>query len=172
MTDITYLKSDGTPQVIADAMEAVGDTSLPIEDRAAVYGVLHQIQLRINRAIREAKKNGLAEDLVRDFPDGVGPVYIAWEAIDVRYPCNTSDNWQDDGVQEAMAAIRSNPETRDYIRSIPAHLEIDPIALGEAVHMGSAVARALYDEIRDKGWRTEAGRRAAIKVREPRRKAA
>lgn len=172
MTDITVIKGDGTPQVIADAMDGVSNPEFPVEDRAGMYAVLYNIQLRINRALREAKKQGLAEEIVRDYPDGVGPVYIKWDAYDVAYPCNSAENWEDAGVQDAMEAIKANPETSDYIRAIPAHLEIDPLALGEAVHMGSAVARALYQEIRDKGWRTEGGRRASLKVREPRRKAA
>ena len=165
------LRADGTPQVLADAMEAVQDTSLPIEDRAGLYAVLYTIQKRINRALGIRQKGATAQnELLMAIAQGglkeLGPLYLAWEAFDVKYPCNAAENWTDDGVQEALEAIRRDPATSEYVRVIPAHLEIDVPALGEAVHAGSAAARALYDELREKGWRTEGGRRASLKVRE------
>lgn len=176
MTDLTVIR-DGAPQVIADAMDVVQNPEASIEDRAAVYGYLFELQRRINRALGIRQKGATAQSeivahIAASGIEELGPLFIKWEAIDVRYPCNEADNWTDSGVQDAMAVIRANPETSDYIRAIPAHLEVDVLALGQAVHDGSAVARALFAELKDKGWRTEAGRRAALKVREPRRKAA
>ena len=174
------IRADGTPQVIADAMEAVQNMSLPIEDRAGLYAVLYTIQKRINRALGIRQKGATAQNELlmamaqRDIKE-LGPLYLGWEAFDVKYPCNAAENWTDIDVQDALEAIRRDPLTSDYVRVIPAHLEIDVPALGEAVHAGSAPARALYDELRQKGWRTEGGRRASLQVREvtaPERKAA
>lgn len=174
---LQVLKNDGTPQVIADALEAVQNPEYAIEDRAAIYGFLFELQRRINRALGIRQKGHTAQSeitahLVATGTEELGPLYVKWEAYDVAYPCNSAENWTDATVQDGMADIRDNPETSAYIRSIPAHLEIDVAALGQAVHDGSLAARALFNELKDKGWRTEGGKRAALKVREPRRKAA
>lgn len=161
MSDITTL---ALPKVINDAMAQVGDTSVALEDRAAFYTLLYTVQLRINRVLRQAKKDGLVEEIVRDHPDGIGPITVAWEAFDVEWPCNDEGNWTDTNVQEAMAVLSLiSPE---FFRHIPDHFEINTAALGEAVHMGDPVARQLHTECKDRGWRTEGGRRAALKVRE------
>ncbi len=167
--------STGIPAVIADAMSAVGDPAYSVEDRAALYGFLFELQRRVNRALGIRQKGAtaqkeLAEHIVRH--GELGPLYVTWRAMDVKYPCNDADNWTDVGVQDDMAAIKGSRDTSGYVRTIPAHLEIDALALGEAVHNGSPIAKALYDEIRDKGWRTEAGREAVLKVREAKAKAA
>lgn len=177
MTEITYLKGDGTPQVIADAMEAVANPEYAVEDRAAIYAFLYELQRRINRALGIRQRGATAQSeitahLIANGIEELGPVFVKWEAFDVAYPCNAAENWTDETVQAGMEAIRSNPETRDYIRAVPAHLEIDVAVLGQAIQDGSLAARALFTELKDKGWRTEGGKRAALKVREPRRKAA
>ncbi|MBA3405707.1 MAG: hypothetical protein H0U13_13675 [Gemmatimonadaceae bacterium] len=169
MSNVTVLKGDGTPQVIADAMAAVSDPSVSVDDRAALYGFLYELQRRVNRALGIRQRGAtaqreLAEHIVRH--GELGPLYVTWRAMDVKYPCNAADNWTDAGVQDGMAAIKGSRDTSGYVRAIPAHLEIDVLALGEAVHNGSPIAKALYDEIRDKGWRTEAGREAVLKVHE------
>jgi hypothetical protein len=177
VTELAVIR-DGPPQIIADAMAALRDPETPIQDRAAIYGVLAVMVREMNKAMGTYIRSGptakseLIAHLTAQGLEELGPLYIKWEAFDVAYPCNAAENWTDSGVQDAMAAMRGNPETSDYIRAIPAHLEIDVMALGQAVHDGSATARALFAELKDKGWRTEAGRRAALKVREPRRKAA
>jgi hypothetical protein len=176
VTELTVIR-DGAPKAIADAMDVVQDPEASIEDRAAVYGYLFELQRRINRALGIRQKGATAQSeitahIAASGVEELGPLFIKWEAMDVRYPCNDAENWTDSGIQDAMAAMKGDPTTSDYIRTIPAHLEVDVLALGQAVHDGSATARALFAELKDKGWRTEAGRRAALKVRESRRKAA
>lgn len=161
MSDITTL---ALPKVINDAMAGLTDSDESLDNRVAFYGLLHQVQLRINRVLRQAKKDGLVEEVVRDYPDGIGPVTVTWEAFDVEWPCNDEGNWQDSGVQEHMSIIAlMSPE---YIRHIPDHFEINTAALGEGVHNGDPVAKHLHTECKEKGWRIEGGRRAALKVRE------
>jgi len=50
--------------VIDDAMAGLVDPGQSLDNRVAFYGLLHQVQLRINRVLRQAKKEGLAEELV------------------------------------------------------------------------------------------------------------
>jgi hypothetical protein len=168
---MTLVKPDGVPQIITDAMEAVGDTSLPLEDRVGVYAVLHQIQLRINRAIKAAKDD-LIVGIERAGLKELGPVSIKATAVDPRYDCNLPENWGDEGIQSAMADLWADASTHRYIRSIPAHLEIDVHALAEDVQLGSQVALDLYRQLNDKRWRTEQARRLSLAVREPKGKAA
>ncbi len=160
---MTILKYDGTPQVIADAMEAVQDRSLPIEDRAAVYSVLHQIQLRINRALKAAKDDIVIA--VDDAPDKrLGPLSIRATAIDAKWPCNDEENWTDATVQDAMAMLHKIAP--DYIRHVPEHYEIRTAELGRGVYDADPVARELHAECKRRGWRTEEGRRLSLAVRE------
>jgi hypothetical protein len=162
---------------ISEAMDLVQADDLPIEDRAALYAFLYEVQRRINRSLGIRQKgrtaqHELIEHMTRSGVDGLGPLYLAWEAFDVKYPCNAADQWTDENIQSAMRAIREDPTTRDFIREVPHHLEIDVLALGQAVHDGSARARALYDELRARKWRTEGGRRPALRVRESKKKKA
>ena len=171
MSNITYMKGDGTPQIIADAMDAVQNPDLPLEDRAGVYAVLHQIQLRINRAIRSAKDD-IILGIERQGLKELGPLSIKATAVDPRYDCNMPENWGDEGVQSAMADLWADAATHRYIRSIPAHLEIDVHALAEDVQLGSQVALDLYRMLNEKRWRTEQARRLSLAVREAKGKAA
>lgn len=162
------------PQPVADAMEMVQADEMTIEDRAALYGFLYELQRRINRALGIRQKGAtaqhqLTEYLSRTGMSDLGPLYLAWEAFDVKYPVNAADNWTDASVQAAMRAMRDDPTTRDFIREVPEHLEIDVAALGQAVHDGSARAIEVFRELKDKRWRTEAGKRAVLKVREPKK---
>ena len=169
MSNVTVLKADGTPQVIADAIEAVGNPDLPPVDRGAIYGVLHQIQLRINRGLRGAKddlivymeSNGLRE---------MGPLSVKATAIDVKWPVNDPENWTDITTQEMLEVFAKIAP--DYIRHIPEHREVDTAALGAGVAAGDPVAKRLHAELKEHGWRTEEGRRLSLAVREPKRKAA
>ena len=152
--------------VIADAMEAVQDRALAIEDRAALYGVLHQIQLRVNRALKAAK-----DDLIVYLESSglreLGPLSVKATAIDVAWPANDPGNWIDSGVQEAMELYaKVAPE---YFRHVPEHWELRTAELGAGVAAGDPVAVRLHRECRAKGWRTEAGRRLSLAVREVRK---
>lgn len=169
MSNLTV--NDGTPQIIADAMSAVQDRSLPVEDRAALYGVLHQIQLRINRAIKAAKPD-ILEHVRENGP--LGPVSATSTPKDVRWPCNDEGNWADAGVQDAMLELAEDSTTRPFIRHIPEHFEIVPAAIVAAMSMGDPAARRLYTELKNRKWRSEEGDRTyTLAVKEaPVRKAA
>jgi hypothetical protein len=163
------------PTVLDDALAAVQDPATTPDNRAALYAYLYEVTRRINRALGTYQRKGpsakseLTEHLVRNGEE-LGPLYIAWEAFDVEWPVNDEGNWDDAGVQEQLSVFSLiSPE---YIRHIPDHFEINTAALGEAVHLGDPVARQLHTECKDRGWRTEGGRRAALKVREAKRKAA
>lgn len=166
---MTLMKTDGTPQIISDAMAAVNDASLSVEDRAGVYAVLHQIQLRINRALRAAKDELIVHMETNHLRD-MGPLSVKATAIDVTWPCNDEDNWGDSGVQEAMAVYAK--VAPDYFRHVPDHWEVRTAELGAGVHNGDPVAKQLHAEMKEHGWRKEAGRRLSIAVREPKGKAA
>lgn len=158
-------------QALDATLRQLTDPSLPIEDRAATYSVLHRIQLLVNRALRPVKD----ELIVHMETSGVrklGPLSVSSSAIDVKWPCNEPGNWQDTTTQEALEALRADPDYSEYVRVIPAHLEIDTARLGADVHAGISQAQQLYQQLRDHGWRREAGRRLSLKVDEPKRKAA
>lgn len=156
---------------IGDVLDILADPSASIDDKAAAYAIGYAIQRAMNRGLGVRQKGPTAQGeilrhMVEQKLDALGPLYIGWQSFDVEYPCNAADNWTDASVQDGMAAIRANPDTRDYIREIPAHLEIDVAALGADVHAGSVTAKALWDELRARRWRTDGGKRAVLKVRE------
>jgi len=161
------------PSFIATSgsLDALSDTSLTIEDRAAVYATWHQIQLRINRALK-AVKDELIIHMEREGLKELGPLSVASTAIDVHYVSNRQGNWQDSTIQDALRGLYEAAATNDYVRSIPAHFEVDAMALGADVHAGMPTARQLYDQLREHGWRTEAGRRLSLRVREAKREKA
>lgn len=147
------------------AMSILADRERSLEDRTAAYAVLHQAQLRVNRALK-ASKDDLVLGLREQPGHELGPVSLSWTAFDVHYECNGAGSWEDATVQDAMAALRASEETGRYIREVPRHLEIDVMALAEDVQLGLPAARQLYEQLREHRWRTEGGRRATLKVRE------
>lgn len=173
MTDLTVR----TPPAIAEAMALVQSDDMPIEDRAALYGFLYELQRRINRSLGIRQKGRTAQHELTEYLDrtgmqDLGPLYLGWQAFDVAYPANHRENWTDETIQSAMRAMRDDPTTRDFIREVPHHLEVDPVALGQAVHDGSSRAIEIFRELKDRKWRTEGGKRAVLKVREPKGKKA
>jgi hypothetical protein len=54
----------------------------------------------------------------------------------------------------------------DFVRHVPEHYEIRTAELGAAVHAGDPVARQLYRELTDRGWRKEGRRRKSLAIRE------
>lgn len=176
MTDL--IRRDGTPQVITDALDALSDPSLPIEDRAGIYAVMRSIRLKIDRALKPVGRE-IQEAMAAADAKAWGPIKLTWKAIDPRYPANDPGNWGDDGVQSDLSEWAGNPRYQSpdgtpWVKRIPAHCEIDTVALGAAIAAGDPAARELYGLIKDKGYRTEAGRAATLTVDEPRpvRKAA
>jgi hypothetical protein len=144
-------------------LDAVADRSLPAEDRGAVWAVLHQIQLRINRVLKANR-----DDLIIHMEQGglreMGPLYIRSTAIDVKWPINDPGNWTDETAQGFLHLVQS--AAREYVREVPAHLEIDTKALGEGVAQGDPVAKELHARLKANGYRTEEGRRLSLAVRE------
>lgn len=159
---------------VSRAMTAVADRSLSIEDRAALYAVLRSLRLQLDRVLRPVGRE-IQEAMARAGAERWGPLRLTWKPIDPRYDCNLPDNWGDDGVQEQLAAWAADsrytaPDGTPWVRHIPSHYEVDTAALGAAMAAGDPAARELYRLIRDKGYRTEAGRAATITVDEPRRR--
>jgi len=157
---------------INDTLAQVGDPAVPVEDRAAMYGLLYAVKRRIDRALGTYQRKGpsakseLAAHLATVEGEELGPLYLGWESFDVSWPCNDEGNWEDADVQEAMYTYsRVTPE---FFRDIPPHFEVNTAALGEAVHMGDPAAIQLHRELKDRGWRQEGGKRAVLKVREVR----
>jgi hypothetical protein len=58
------------------------------------------------------------------------------------------------------------PIAPEFIRQVPAHYEIRTAELGKAVHMGDPLALQLHRELKARNWRTEAGKRLSLEVKE------
>lgn len=158
----------GLPQVDA-AIRTATDPTLPMEDRGAATAVLHTFQLAVVRAIRPVK-NELIVYMEANHIRRLGPLSVTSSSIDPIYTCNEPGNWQDTQTQEALEALRADPDYNEYVRVIPAHLEIDTARLGADTHAGIAQARQLFEQLKEHGWRREAGRRLSLKVAEPTRR--
>jgi hypothetical protein len=152
--------------VLNEAMDGLVNPAESLDNRVAFYGLLHQVQLRINRVLRQAKKDGLAEEIIRVDPEGIGPVKVQWVPFDVEWPANDPDNWTDAQLQEELSVY--SLIAPDYIRHVPDHFEIATAALGEGVANADPVAHELHRVCKDRKWRREGGRRAALKVTEVR----
>lgn len=173
MSDLT---TRDMPQVIADALSAVADPSLPLEDRAGIYAVLRSIRLKIDRAIRPVGPE-IQQAMAEAGAESWGPIKLSWKPVDARYVCNDPDNWGDDSVQDVLGVWNADtryrtPEGEPWVREIPRHFEVDTKALGAALAANDPAARELYGLIREYRFRTEEGRAATLTVAEPRRKAA
>lgn len=151
------------PTAFDEAITLLTDRSTPIEDRFALYAALWAVQIKANRGMRTAK-----DDLIVHLESSglreLGPLSIKATAIDVAWPCNDEGNWSDTNVQEAMELYaKVAPE---YFRHVPEHYEVRTARLGAGVAEGDPVAKRLHRELKDKGWRSEAGRRLSLAVRE------
>lgn len=160
----------GIQQVDA-TLRTMTDPTVPVEDVAAAYSVLYALQIAVNRQLRTVKDR-LIVHMEQEGIRKLGPLSVTSSAIDPTYTCNEPGNWEDTTTQEALETLRADPDYNDYVRVIPAHLEIDTAKLGADVHAGVSAARALYDQLREHGWRREAGRRLSLKVDEARREKA
>jgi hypothetical protein len=149
---------------IDTALEALTDTRLTIEDRAGAYAVIHQVQLRLNRALRKVRDE-LIFHMESNGLKSLGPLSVKRTAIDVEWPCNIEANWTDATVQDTFRDVLL-PIAPEFIRKIPAHYELDTAALGAAVHLGDPLALQLHREVKARGWRTEAGKRLSLEVKE------
>lgn len=153
------------PDALDQAIEAVADTNLPMEQRGAVYAGLRRLRLAIDRALRPVTKE-IELAMVQADASEWGPLRLTWRAIDPKYPCNDPGNWDDAGVQDQLAEWRRHTAYRPFIRPVPAHLEVDTAELGAAVANGDPGARELYGLLNEKRYRTEEGRAPTLTVRE------
>jgi hypothetical protein len=149
---------------IDTALDALGDTRLTVEDRAGAYAVVHQVQLRLNRALRKVKDE-LIVYMESNHLRSLGPLSVKRTAFDVEWPINEEGNWEDATVQDTIRDVFL-PIAPAFIRQVPAHYEIRTADLGSAVHMGDPVAIELHRQLRERGWRTEAGKRLSLEVKE------
>ena len=125
----------------------------PYEDRFAAYAVLSQVRLRIHRSLAAARDD-LIDYLRREDLRRLGPVWLKPGSDQVVYSCNDPENWSDLTVQDRLAELAGRRETAAYIRHVPDHFEVDPMALGADVLLGTADALILFDELNGRGWRT------------------
>ena len=162
---MSNLVNIATPKV-GELMDELANPSATVDDRAAAYAVLHQVQLRINRSLRAAKDDLIVYMESNGLHD-MGPLSVKATAVDVRWPANDEGNWGDATVQEAMEQYaRIAP---DYFRHVPDHWEVRTAELGAGVASGDPVAVRLHREMKTHGWRTEQARRLSLAVREPRK---
>lgn len=153
-----------TEPTLATALAILDDPAASIPDKAGAYGVGHQVQLRINRKLKKVRDDIITYMVAQDVP-ALGPLSVKSTPIDVDWPCNAEGNWQDDTIQGALREVYSKVSP-EFVRHVPEHYEINTAALGAAVHLGDPVALQLHREMKDKGWRTEAGRRLSLAVKE------
>lgn len=146
------------------ALDALIDTRLTIEDRAGAYAVIHQVQLRLNRALKKVRDDLLIY-MTRNELKALGPLSVKSTPIDVAWPCNDEANWLDATTQDTFRDLLL-PIAPEFIRKVPEHYEIRTKELGAAVHLGDPLALQLHRELKKRGWRTEEGRRLSIEVKE------
>lgn len=149
---------------IDSALEALTDARLTVEDRAGAYALLQQVQLRINRQLRKVKDEIILFMEVNSLRS-LGPLSVKRTSIDVEWPINDPANWGDHTAQDALRDLIL-PIAPEYVRVVPAHLELDTAALGAAVHLGDPLALRVWREAKDHGWRREAGKRLSLEVKE------
>lgn len=162
MTDLMI--REGSLATLDDALHTLADPAAPIEDRAAVYALAHQVQLRLNRALRKVRDDLIVYMKANDLK-ALGPLTIKSTPIDVQWPCNDEANWEDATVQDTFRDLLM-PIAPEFIRKVPAHYEVRTKELGAAVHLGDPLALQLHRELKKRNWRTEAGRRLSIEVKE------
>ena len=168
MSDLT-IRTTEIADRIGDVLDILADDSASVEDKGAAYAIgaaiVREIQRGLGTYIRSGPtpKSELTEHLVRNGGQ-LGPLYLGWESFDVSYPINDAANWTD---AQAQSDLESLP--REFVRAVPAHLEVDVPALGAAVHEGSAEAKAVWDFLKARRYRVEGGKRAVLKVREPKK---
>jgi hypothetical protein len=154
---------DNASALLDQAIAALEDRELAIEDRAALYAILHALQLRVTRALRmpgaELKAHMSATGSM-----ALGPLRL--KAGPATFPCNDPGNWDDAGVQDALRAMAGDPHTAPYVRHVPEHFELDTAALRDGQHDGDPNARLLYRELNARGWRVPGDPAASLQVAE------
>lgn len=163
MTLTPAVRLPGLPEALGDALALLADEATPVEDRAALYASLHQLQLRVNRVLRKAR-----DPLIVHMESGglrdVGPLSVKATAFDVTWPVNDPDNFGDYGLQDELAQFAKLAP--DYIAKVPEHYELLTAALGAGIAANDPVAIKLHRHAKDAGWRKEGGRRLSLAVKE------
>lgn len=155
---------DVRPDLLDRAIESVADSSLPMPQRGALYAGLRRLRLTIDRALRPVTKE-IELAMVEAGATDWGPLHLGWKAIDPVYHCNDAANWGDATVQDQLEGWWIIGAYRPFIRSIPAHLEIDSAALGKAMAGGEPAARELFDLLNERKFRTVEGRAPSLSVK-------
>jgi hypothetical protein len=167
MTDLIVRDSEVANR-IGDVLDILADDSATMDDWAAAYSIAQQLRLRLDRGLK-SRRDDLIVGMERSGLKSLGPLSIRSAAVDPRYTCNEADNWDDADVQDTLEELAQDPNTRAYVRLIPAHREIAVDVLAQDVQLGVQAAQLLYRELNRKGWRTEQARRLSLAVREPRK---
>jgi hypothetical protein len=169
MTDLA-IRSTEVSDRVGDVLDILADDNASLEDWIAAFAVGQQIRLKVDRALK-ARRDDIIVAMERSGTKALGPLSIKSTAVDPSYPANDRENWLDASVQDGLAALRERPDTRPYVRIVPAHLEIAVDVLAQDIQLGVATAIELYREMNRRGWRKEAKeRRKSLAVREPRKK--
>jgi hypothetical protein len=167
MTDLT-LRPTEVADRIGDVLDILADDSASLEDWIAAFAVGQQIRLKVDRALK-ARRDDIIIAMERSGTKELGPVSITSTAVDPRYVCNERDNWEDATTQDALAELRGDPAMREYVRTVPDHLEVAVDRMTEDMRLGVQGAIHLYRALNDHGWRIERDRRKSLAVREPRK---
>lgn len=153
---------------IGDVLDVLADPKATLDDRAAAYAVAQQVRLRLDRALK-ASRDDLIDGMERAGLKALGPLSILRTPVDPRYVCNERDNWEDVTTQDALLALQRDRAMREYVRAIPAHLEVDVARMTEDMRLGVSGAIHLYRALNEHGWRIERDRHKSLAVREPKK---
>lgn len=164
MTDLGFRTTEIADRV-GDVLDVLADSTAPLDDRAAAYAIAQQVRLRVDRALK-ANRDDIIIGMERGGLKSLGPLTVRSSPVDPSYPCNAPENHEDATVQDGMAALRHDPATRPYVRTVPAHFEIDVDVLAHDIQMGVQTAIDLYRELNRRGWRREEARRLSLAVRD------
>jgi len=160
---------------IGDMLSVLADDTLELPVKANAYVAGRRLKLTLDRALREPGRQ-LQAELVklqmatdpkgaeRHKPFRAGPLRLSWKAIEPKWVCNDPQYHTDPKVQAALAELDADPATRPFVALIPQHFEILPQAIGMAMSEGDPIARLLFEQSIEKGWRSTLGRAAVVEV--------
>lgn len=176
--DIDQLQADGAQEpapelvdeghsrelaAIATALEVVADERLPLRERSLTYAILRRVRLQIDRALKPVTRE-ITEAMVREGANRWGPLRISWRSQDPIYKPNLEGNWGDAGVQGRLEELEADAGFRPFIKRVPAHREIDTVALGKAIYEGDPGASELLSLLNDEGLRVVPQKAASLQV--------
>ena len=155
------VQSTGIQQVDA-TLRVLADPELTPEDRAAAYAVIHQIQLRLNHALR-AVKDDLIIYMDANGVHDLGPLSVKATAIDSPGRATTRATGP---MPACRSSSSSTPSSRPSTSATsPTTTRCPTAELGAGVHAADGGTAAPL-ELEAKGYRTEMGY-AAQSVKEP-----